>query len=86
MDETISKALLVMLVGMLTVFLILWLITVIGNIIIRLSNKYLPEVEQVVKEKKGEAQQIKKNTYAAIESAVSIVTNGKGKVSEIKKI
>ena len=86
MDETLSKGLMLMVVGMLTVFLILWLITVIGNIIIRLSNKYLPDVEQVVKEKKGDAQQIKKSTYAAIESAVSIVTNGKRKVSEIKKI
>ena len=47
MEQNIGNALSIMLVGMATVFLILWLVVVIGNLIIRVTNKYYPAVEPV---------------------------------------
>lgn len=74
-------------VGMITVFIILALVVLIGNLIIRFVNKYIPEevakvTPAVVSQKNG----LNPKTMAAIVSAVNIVTSGKGKVSKIEKI
>lgn len=82
--QPITEAFSIMLVGMITVILILLLIVVIGNLLIRLSNKYLPEeiIEANIK-KTGEPSE---TTIAAILAAIDLVTKGRGKVTSIKKL
>lgn len=74
-------------VGMITVFIILSLVVVIGNLIIRFVNKYLPEVVaakiQAVPANSGKTNLRK---VAAIVSAVKTVTGGKGHVTNIEKL
>jgi len=82
--QPINEAISIMFVGMITVFFILFLIVGIGNFIIRLSNKYLPEEVAVTKVKK--TNEPSNNTLAAITAAIDIATQGKGKVTNIKKI
>lgn len=80
--QPINEAVSIMLVGMITVFFILFLIVWIGNVIIRLSNKYLPDVIVVTKKKIEPVD----NTYAAIQAAIELVTKGQGKATNIKKV
>lgn len=73
-------------IGMVTVFVILFLVIVIGNLIIWFVNKYVPE--EVVRKagqqvNPGSGQDPRK--VAAIVSAVSQVTGGKGRVDKIEK-
>lgn len=82
--QPLNEALSIMVVGMITVVFILFLIILIGNLIIRLSNKYLPEETVVLKT--GKHGDSSGNTYKAIEAAIDIITKGKGKVTNIKKI
>jgi len=82
--QNLGEALSLMIVGMVTVFFILFLIVLIGNVIVRFSNKYLPEEKKV--EKTNKQQPSSDNIYAAINAAINVVTNGKGKVTNIKKI
>ena len=82
--DPINEATSIMLVGMITVFFILFMLVVIGNVIIRLSNKYLPEVTPPIKS--GKHLDPSKNTFAAIAAAIDQVTGGRGKVTGIKKL
>ena len=82
--QPFNEALSIMIVGMITVIIILLLIVFIGNVIIKLSNKYLPEEIGETKGKKtGEPSN---NIYAAIVAVIDIVTKGRGKVTNIKKL
>ena len=86
--ENLGLGILLMVVGMITVFIILWIIIGFGNLLIRLVNKYAPEeklkiaVRPVVA---GVGNSIPDPVVAAIVSAVSITTQGKGKVTSINK-
>jgi len=82
--QPLNEALSIMAVGMITVFFILFLIILIGNLIIRLSNRYLPEEATVVKTKKRTASS--DNTLKAIEAAIDVITKGRGKITNIKKL
>lgn len=95
--ENIDTALLLMVVGMTTVFVILLIVINMSKALIFLVNKYAPE-EIIVKKhtaSKPKAQKtsaplsdlasINPQTTAAIVSAISIVTGGKGKVIKIEK-
>ena len=84
--ENIEKGLLLMTVGMSTVFVILLLVINLGKVLIAVVNKYAPE--EVVEKKRPVAKTlsaIPEQTLAAIVSAVSIVTGGKGQVTKIEK-
>lgn len=85
--ENIETALLLLVVGMSTVFAILILVIYLGKSLIFLVNKYAPEEEIPLKQMpaKGPAP-IPGNILAAITAAVNVVTHGKGKVSKIEKI
>ena len=75
--ENLNTALLLMVVGMTTVFAILLIVIYLGKGLILLVNKYAPE--EVVPDKKG-AQgpaAIPGNILAAISAAVTVVTQGK---------
>ncbi len=85
--ENIETALLLMVVGMATVFVILLIVIYLGKFLITLVNKYAPE--EVVLPKKEQLQgitPISGNILAAITAAVNVVTLGKGKVTKVEKL
>ena len=89
--ENIETGLLLMVVGMTTVFAILLIVIYLGKGLIALVNKYAPE-EVVVKKQMvtqavtAQAASISGKTTAAIVAAVSMTTGGQGKVPKIEKI
>ena len=100
--ENIETGLLLMIVGMTTVFAILMIVIYLGKGLIVLVNKYAPE-EIIVKKQTTPQRQtaapaggqtatstpaagITNQTTAAIVSAVSVMTGGKGKVVKIEKL
>lgn len=85
--ENLSTALLLMVIGMATVFVILLIVIYLGKGLIAFVNKYVPEEAAPVK--KGAAQgpaPIPANIMAAISAAVSVVTHNQGKVSKVEKL
>jgi len=86
MEEGLSTAVMLLAVGMITVFTILALIVIFGNFLIAFVNKFIPEekVNRVVRSIAREA--IDSRKMAAIVSAVDVVTEGKAKVTSITKV
>lgn len=83
----LGYALQLMGIGMITVFIILSLVVLLGNLIIRFVNKYLPEeVSKKVEQVASQASDFNRKKVAAIVSAVKIVTEGKGRVTKIEKM
>ncbi len=82
--ENIVLGLLLIVVGMATVFLILLIVIYLGKYLIILVNKYAPE-EFV---QKVPSVNPTKDTGAvdAIKSAVDILTAGKGQVIKVEKL
>jgi oxaloacetate decarboxylase gamma subunit len=88
MNEGLGTALMLLAVGMITVFTILALIVIFGNILISLVNKFVPEekISKVVKVVERVTQgAIDPRKMAAIVSAVDVVTDGNAKVTSITK-
>ncbi|MBN2164769.1 MAG: OadG family protein [Marinilabiliaceae bacterium] len=85
MEQGLSNALNVLIVGMATVFMILWLVVIIGNLIIRVTNKYWTDEDLKKSAPKSNHPSASKGAVAAIIAAVEIVTNGRGKVTKITK-
>ncbi len=84
MSEALSTALMLMGVGMITVFVVLSLVVLVGNGLTVFVNKYIPE--PVPMEVKKTSHNIKPGKLAAISAAVEIFTEGKGKITRIDKI
>lgn len=85
--ENLNIALLLMVVGMATVFAILLIVIYLGKGLISLVNKFAPEEVAPVKHSAANAPAaIPTNIMAAITAAVSVVTHGKGKVSKVEKL
>ena len=87
--ENYREALMLLIIGMGTVFIILTLIIILGKLIIRFVNKFLPE-EIKSSTQIGQAiikpqQAIDNLKLAAIVSAVEITTKGKGHITKIEK-
>ncbi len=80
-----NTALLLMVVGMVTVFIILLIVIGLGKALIAFVNKFVPEEAAPAKKAQGPAP-IPSNVLAAISAAVSVVTQGKGKVAKVEKI
>ena len=97
--ENIETGLLLMVVGMTTVFAILLIVINLGKGLIVLVNKYAPE-EIIAKKPVAAAVRVQTATptqttaigslsgqeTAAIVSAISAVTRGQGKVNKIEKV
>ncbi len=79
-----QEALVLMGVGMLTVFLVLLLVILVGNILIWVVNKFVPEEQKVAKATTVAA--VAPQVSEAIAKAVEQLTAGKGKVEKIEKI
>ena len=86
MGQNLGNAISIMLVGMATVFLILWLVVIIGNLIIRLTNKYFRVLEPAKIQNTVIQSVSDKSKIATIVAAVDITTNGKGHITKITKV
>lgn len=84
--ENLNTALLLMVVGMATVFAILLIVINLGKALIALVNKYAPEEAAPVKASANVPAPVPGNILAAINAAVTVVTQGKGKVAKVEKI
>ncbi|WP_455628503.1 OadG family protein [Parabacteroides chinchillae] len=89
--ENLETGLLLMVVGMTTVFAILLIVINLGKGLIVLVNKYAPEEASIQKQTpatriSSQAGSASNQETAAIVSAISVVTGGKGKVVKIEKV
>lgn len=84
MEENLNNAFSLMVVGMITVFLILLLVVLIGNLLIRITNRYWPLPEGPGK-KGGGPKAINSGTLTAIVAAVEVVTAGRGSITKIDR-
>lgn len=82
-----EEALTLLAIGMVSVMFVLFLIVFVANGMIRVMNKIVPEVEIVkARSQQTNIPEIASNKIAAITSAINILTQGKGKVTNIQKI
>lgn len=81
--ENINEALSLLVVGMIMVLLILFMVVVIGNIVIRLTNRYLPVIQEA--DSGDISKNISSKKMAAIVAVVDTITQGKGRVDSIQK-
>ncbi len=79
-----AEALKLMLTGMGTVFFILIMVVVLGNVIIKVTNSFASEANTSATS--GTSSEIGAGKLAAIVSAVDVVTMGKGKVTTVEKM
>lgn len=87
--ENIEIGLLLMVVGMTTVFAILLIVINLGKGLIFLVNKYAPEevvAKKAIAKPSATTGSLSGQETAAIVSAISAVTRGHGKVVKIEKI
>lgn len=86
--EFLSEALNLMLVGMITVFIILSLVVFIGNMVVRLTNRFLPLETIAVKKEivSGKRRPSSPAKIAAVIAAVEAATGGRGKIDHIEHI
>lgn len=84
--EKLLDALQLMIIGMSTVFSVLLLVILLGNLLIRVINKYIPEEESKISNTENKSTLIDPSVVQAIQVAVAKMTNGKGKVEKIEKI
>ena len=84
--ENLNIALLLMIVGMATVFAILLIVIYLGKGLIALVNKYAPEEAAPAKQAANAPAAVPGNIVAAISAAVTVVTQGKGKVAKVEKL
>lgn len=86
--ENMNTALGLLLVGMITVLIILCLVVVIGNLVIRLTNRFIPVTSDPAggeSGSRGSAGKVDSKKLAAIVAAVDVATKGKGRVDSIDK-
>ena len=89
MTAELQTALLLLIVGMITVFIILSLVVFTGHTLIWVVNKYFSEEEKIEYDYTAPYIQddgIYKKKLAAITAAVEIATRGKGKVIKIERV
>lgn len=79
MGTEMSTALALLVTGMLTVFLVLWLVVIAGNLLIRWVNRFAPD------EQNSTTKIIDPRKIAAINAAVEIFTHGTGSVTSIER-
>jgi oxaloacetate decarboxylase gamma subunit len=89
--ENIGIALLLMVVGMTTVFIILLTVINLSKLLIYLVNKYAPEEESSLllsRQTSNESQTaaVPGDVLTAITTAVKMVTSNKGKIVKVEKL
>lgn len=84
--DNIFLALQLMIVGMVTVFLILYIIIGLGKLLVKITNAYATEEPPTKKPQSAAATALDPVTQSVIQMAVSEITGGKGHVTNIKKL
>lgn len=84
MTDDLSTAMSLMGVGMITVFLVLAFVVIVGNLLIKFVNKFVPAAVMPSQQPKS-TQNISPAKIAAIKSAIDKLTEGKGEVIKIEK-
>ena len=82
--ENINEALSLLMVGMIMVFIILFLVVIIGNMVIQLTNRYIPVTEKPVNGA-GAVKSTNSKKLAVIAAVVDLITQGEGRVDSIQK-
>jgi len=86
MSEDFITAFILMAIGMITVFVILALIVMLGNWLIIFINRFFPGSSlATAKGKSAGTQNIQPEKLAAIVSAIDIVTEGKANITSVVK-
>ena len=85
MNESFSEAVKLMLTGMSTVFVILILVVVLGNLIIIFTNRLYVEPPIGFSPNQKENPELSPEQLAAIVATVEALTGGKGKVASVEK-
>lgn len=83
--EGINGALMLMIIGMGTVFLMLILVIVFSQILIRVTNLF-PSDEPAPARAAGKQAEVPSKVIAAITAAVNIASGGKAKVVKVEKV
>ena len=93
MTESVSQTLLLLAVGMITVFAILGIVVLTGQVLIRLTNRLATEDAIPAKTTSSDSisshlpsTSIETKKVAAIIATVATVTNGQGRIVKIEKI
>lgn len=84
--ENIGTGLMLMLVGMCTVFVILLIIIWLSTLLIKAVNKFAPPEEEVKSKPAVATVSLEEDSVKAINIAVEKLTGGKGKVMKIEKL
>ena len=90
MEDTFSNAIVILLVGMLTVFFILVLVMWSGNLLIQITNRLAPIVE--ISEKtttnttSKRAMPLSTKKLAAISAVISKISGGTSRIEKIEKL
>lgn len=85
MTEELRMAFLLMGVGMITVFIVLLCVVIVGKLLISFVNRFVPLSKTGTKQPPLTSK-IEPAKIAAITSAVEIFTKGKGIIANITKI
>ncbi len=78
MTPELYTALTLLVIGMITVFVVLLLVTITGNLLIAAVNRFTPS--------RQDQSDLDPEMVAAITAAVEVVTGGKGSVQKIEKL
>ena len=80
MENELSQAFSLLGIGMITVFVVLSLVYIVGNFLIRLVNRISP-----VSETRSAETSLSKSKIAAITAAVEVISGGKAHITKIEK-
>jgi oxaloacetate decarboxylase gamma subunit len=83
MEGDFGTASMLLAVGMITVFSVLFLVVFLGSLLIRIVNKFQKEIPVEIKR---HTQNIDAGKLAAIIAAVEVKTSGKGQVVSVTRI
>ncbi|MEM7374811.1 MAG: OadG family transporter subunit [Bacteroidota bacterium] len=86
MSDPTSQAFVILLVGMITIFSILALVVISGNVLIRLVNRYFPATPVRTSPVLRKEPTFSPSTLAAIVATVEWVTAGKGHITSIQAV
>ena len=82
--ENINEAFGLLVVGMIMVFIILFLVVLIGNVVIHLTNRYVPVMQKNTDGGEG-VKSTNSKKLAVIAAVVDLITHGEGRVDSIQK-
>ncbi len=83
MTDPLNEALVLLVIGMTTVFVVLFLVVQTGNFLIFIVNRFSKNLLE--NKRSGDFHNIEPAKIAAISVAVNVFTEGKGKITSITK-